>query len=141
MTDNALKAIEYTVKDVDTTVRTAWAESRGEKLVCQIGVIWAIRNRVEMPGWWGGTPKEVCQKPWQFSCWNNRGTMEQRMQTMRKHPAWDECVVIASKISQPGYKPSSPATHYYNPLLANPTWASKLTQLKKIGNHLFGRIS
>ena len=70
MTDNALKAIEYTVKDVDTTVRTAWAESRGEKLVCQIGVIWAIRNRVEMPGWWGGTPKEVCQKPWQFSCWN-----------------------------------------------------------------------
>jgi hypothetical protein len=66
----AAAAIKYTAEDVDIVVRTAWGESRGEPLECRIGVIWVIRNRVEMPGWWGATPAAVCYKPWQFSCRN-----------------------------------------------------------------------
>jgi hypothetical protein len=70
--------VAYTVTDLDTTVRTAWAESRGEPEECQIGVIWVIRRRVEFSAypqlwgkpWWGSTPDEVCRKPWQFSCRN-----------------------------------------------------------------------
>ena len=73
-----MTAIPYTANDVDTTVRTAWAESRGEPEECQIGVIWVIRRRVEFSAagqlwgkpWWGATPDEVCRKPWQFSCRN-----------------------------------------------------------------------
>lgn len=69
MTIDTLRAVAYTAEDVDVTVRTAWGESRGEPLACQIGVIWVIRNRVELGGWWGTAPTDVCRKPFQFSCW------------------------------------------------------------------------
>ncbi len=81
--------------------------------------------------------RSVCLASKQFSCWNNRETMEQRMQTMRKHPAWEECVAITHKISQPGYKPLSPATHYFNPLLANPDWAPRMRLVAIVGKHRF----
>ena len=117
---------------------TICAEAGGEPYAGKMMVGEVIANRSIRSGF---TPRQICLQPRQFSCWNNKGTMELKMQTMRKHPAWNECVVIAGKISQPGYVPASPATHYYAPAKASPSWASKLTQIKKIGNHIFGRIS
>lgn len=43
----------------------------------------------------------------------------------------------------PGQNPIGERNHYYNPKLANPSWAkdeSFLQTKKQIGNHLFGKI-
>lgn len=50
-----------------------WGEARGKSLAGQIAVAWTIRNRVndgKAKSWWGEGYAGVCQKPYQFSCWN-----------------------------------------------------------------------
>ena len=62
-----------TEKDRDILARTLWGEARGESLAGQIAVAWTIRNRVndgKDKSWWGEGYAGVCQKPYQFSCWN-----------------------------------------------------------------------
>ena len=62
-----------TEKDRDILARTLWGEARGESLAGQIAVAWTIRNRVKDgkdKSWWGEGYASVCQKPYQFSCWN-----------------------------------------------------------------------
>ena len=62
-----------TEKDLDILARTLWGEARGESLAGQIAVAWTIRNRVNdgnAKSWWGEGYVGVCQKPYQFSCWN-----------------------------------------------------------------------
>ena len=62
-----------TEKDRDILARTLWGEARGESLAGQIAVAWTIRNRVndgKAKSWWGEGYAGVCQKPYQFSCWN-----------------------------------------------------------------------
>ena len=62
-----------TEKDRDILARTLWGEARGEGAAGQIAVAWTIRNRVfdgKTNSWWGEGYAGVCQKPYQFSCWN-----------------------------------------------------------------------
>lgn len=62
-----------TDKDRDILARTLWGEARGEGLAGQIAVAWTIRNRVndlKTGPWRGEGYSGVCQKPYQFSCWN-----------------------------------------------------------------------
>jgi len=120
--------------DLEITAATICAEAGGESYAGKVAVGDVIATRAIKSN---TSLRTVCLASKQFSCWNNRGTMELRMQTMRKHPAWDECVVIANKISQPGYRPSSPATHYFNPELANPSWAQQLRRVAIVGKHWF----
>lgn len=55
---------------------TIWAEARGDhaegasSVEERIAVGCIIRNRAKPGAWWGETIREVCLKPWQFSCWN-----------------------------------------------------------------------
>jgi len=63
-----------TENDRDILARTLWGEARGESLAGQIAVAWTIRNRVNdgnAKSWWGEGYTGVCQKPYQFSCWNS----------------------------------------------------------------------
>jgi hypothetical protein len=62
-----------TEKDRDILARTIFGEARGEGVAGQIAVAWTIRNRVndgKDKSWWGEGYAGVCQKPYQFSCWN-----------------------------------------------------------------------
>ncbi|OLT99130.1 hypothetical protein BVK86_27280 [Pseudomonas reinekei] len=54
--------------------RTVWGRACGEGLLGQITVAWTIRNRVDdgkSKSWWGEGYAGVCQKPYQFTFWNN----------------------------------------------------------------------
>jgi N-acetylmuramoyl-L-alanine amidase len=67
------KVMDVTEKDRDVLARTLWGEARGEGLAGMVAVAWSIRNRVEDgkdKSWWGEGYTGVCQKPYQFSCWN-----------------------------------------------------------------------
>jgi spore germination cell wall hydrolase CwlJ-like protein len=120
--------------DMEIVAATICAEAGGEPYAGKVAVGDVIATRAIKSN---TSLRTVCLASKQFSCWNNRGTMELRMQTMRKHPAWDECVTIAHKISEPGYKPASPATHYANLALCSPAWAAAMKRIAVVGRHTF----
>ena len=120
--------------DIEINAATICAEAGGEPYAGKVAVGDVIATRAKATG---HSLRQICLQPRQFSCWNNRGTMEQRMQTMRKHPAWDECVAIARKISEPGYRPTSPATYYANLALCSPAWTAAMKRIAVIGRHTF----
>jgi len=120
--------------DAFIAAATICAEAGGEPYAGQVMVGETIANRAIRSG---ASIRDVCLAPRQFSCWNNRGTMELRMQTMRKHPAWGDCLRIAESICQPGYKPMLPVTHFYAPKLCHPAWAKRMLLVAVVGNHRF----
>ena len=139
-----------TEKDRDVLARTLWGESRGEGLAGQIAVAWSIRNRVDMdlhndgkPDWWGEGYTGVCQKAWQFSCWNKNDPNYPYLIGAKPIPfrelaqariAGDQ--VIDSK--QPD--PTGGATHYYATTMAKPPkWIVGAKQTLKLGHHIFFR--
>jgi spore germination cell wall hydrolase CwlJ-like protein len=133
-----------TDKDRDILALTLWGEARGESLVGQIAVAWTIRNRVcdgKVKSWWGEGYAGVCQKPYQFSCWNKSDPNFAYLSGAKQIPfrefaqtriAADQ--VIDGKVPDP----TGGATHYYATTMpAAPAWAVKAKQTLKLGRHVF----
>jgi N-acetylmuramoyl-L-alanine amidase len=55
---------------VEVVARTIYGEARGLPVLDRLAVGLVIYERVRRPGWWGTDFVSVCQKPRQFSCWN-----------------------------------------------------------------------
>lgn len=137
-------------KDRDILARTLWGEARGEGLTGQIAVAWSIRNRVEMdlhddgkPDWWGEGYAGVCQKAWQFSCWNKNDPNYPFLSGAEPIPPSQfaqarEAASIVIDGKQPD--PTGGATHYYaTTMLKAPDWAAKAKRTLKLGRHIFFR--
>ncbi|CAF1461573.1 unnamed protein product [Rotaria sordida] len=57
--------------EVDVLTRTVYGEARGESEDGQAAVAWVIMNRVAAGHlYMGRSIREVCLKPYQFSCWD-----------------------------------------------------------------------
>ena len=134
--------------DRDILARTLWGEARGEGLAGQIAVAWSIRNRVEMdlnsdgkPDWWGEGYAGVCQKAWQFSCWNKSDPNYPFLIGAKPIPfrEFAQVRIAADQVidgKQPD--PTGGATHYYATTMAKaPDWAAKAKQTLKLGHHVF----
>ena len=135
-----------TEKDRDILARTLWGEACGESLAGQIAVAWTIRNRVKDgkdKSWWGEGYASVCQKPYQFSCWNKSDPNFASLSGAKQIPfrelaqiriAADQ--VIDGKVPDP----TGGATHYYaTSMKTPPTWAAKAKQTLRLGGHVFFR--
>jgi spore germination cell wall hydrolase CwlJ-like protein len=133
-----------TDKDRDVLALTLWGEARGESLVGQIAVGWTIRNRVndgKAKSWWGEGYAGVCQKPYQFSCWNKNDPNFVYLTGAKQIPfrelaqariAADE--VIDGKVADP----TGGATHYYSTTMPKPpAWTAGAKQTLQLGHHLF----
>lgn len=133
-----------TEKDRDILARTLWGEARGESTAGQIAVAWTVRNRVEdgkAASWWGEGYAGVCQKPYQFSCWNKSDPNYVFLIGIKQIPfrelaqariAADQ--VIDGKVPDP----TAGATHYYATAMPKaPTWTKGAKQTMKIGGHAF----
>jgi N-acetylmuramoyl-L-alanine amidase len=137
-----------TEKDRDVLARTLWGEARGERLDGMAAVAWSIRNRVDMdlhndgkPDWWGEGYIGVCQKPYQFSCWNKNDPNYPFLSGAKPIPAVEfvMCRLAAEQVIG-GLKPdpTGGATHYYATTMPKaPAWAAKATQTLKLGHHIF----
>jgi len=134
--------------DRDVLARTLWGEARGEGLAGQIAVAWSIRNRVEMdlhndgkPDWWGEGYAGVCQKAWQFSCWNKNDPNYQFLSGAKQIPFRElaQARIAADQVidgKQPD--PTGGATHYYATTMPKaPAWTDKAKQTLKLGHHIF----
>lgn len=110
------KSIE---KDLDVLALTLWGEARGEGYDGQVAVAWAVRNRVDdgkISSWWGEGYAGVCQKPYQFSCWNKNDPNYPYLSGLKPIPAAQYAqarkaalAVITGEASDP----TKGATHYH----------------------------
>jgi len=133
-----------TEKGRDILARTLWGEARGESLAGQIAVARTIRNRVNdgnAKSWWGEGYVGVCQKPYQFSCWNKNDANFAYLSGVKQIPfcefaqaqiAAEE--VMAGKVPDP----TGGATHYYATTMPKPpVWVKGAKQTLKLGHHIF----
>ncbi|WP_268797501.1 cell wall hydrolase [Pseudomonas huanghezhanensis] len=137
-----------TEKDRDVLARTLWGEARGEGLAGMVAVAWSIRNRVDIdlhtdgkPDWWGEGYIGVCQKPWQFSCWNRNDPNFPFLSGAKAIPKAEfaMCQLAAQQVID-GVKPDSTggATHYYATTMPKPPkWVVGAKQTLRLGHHIF----
>jgi spore germination cell wall hydrolase CwlJ-like protein len=131
-------------KDIDVLARTLWGEARGEGFNGMIAVGWTIRNRVfdgKSNSWWGEGYAGVCQKAWQFSCWNKSDPNSAYLRGEKAIPA--DQFALAKKAAETVIEglipdPTGKATHYFSTSMKTPpAWAAVGTKTVQLGRHLF----
>jgi N-acetylmuramoyl-L-alanine amidase len=135
--------------DIDILARTLYGEARGEYrrleggLVALIAVGNVVMNRLKANSWYGKTIREVCQKPYQFSCWNegdpNRKVL---MQAEISDGIFLACRHVAAGVAS-GQWPdvTQGCNHYYATTLpALPHWAKGRAPKLRLGRHVFYQL-
>lgn len=133
--------------DVDTLARTLWGEARGEGLHGMEAVACVIANRVRLdlggddkPDWWGEGWTGVCQKPWQFSCWNaNDPNRVKLMAVGISDTQFAQALVLAEMaVTDNLCDMTGGATHYYDTRMPEaPKWAVGRTPTYRYKHHVF----
>lgn len=127
-----------TPEDEDTATRTVWGEARGELYIGKCAVAWVIKNRSDKGGWWGHTPQEVCQHPYQFSCWNlNDPNREKLINLSVEDPEYQACKQAVVQVFTNALSDITEGATHYAVATLNPSWAEKATKTVTIGNHTF----
>ena len=128
----------------DILARTIYGEARGESVRGKEAVAAVVMNRVrrarEAGGtyWWGGTVEAVCQRPWQFSCWNAGDPNRVKIEAVDDgNRVFQTCRRIARRaLAGTLGDPTEGATHYHAKSV-NPPWARGRAPSAEIGHHLF----
>jgi hypothetical protein len=123
--------------------RTIQGEAGGEGFEGMLAVGSVIGNRVRSGRYGGYSLEDVIMAPGQFSMWNGvtgyaggEGAIDPS--SIRVTP---EAYRAADAVLSGGYvDPTSGATHYYNPSVANPAWGQARAggDWRTLGNHIFG---
>lgn len=139
-----------------TVAVTLWGEARSESRLGRAAVASVIQNRVRARRpHFGLTPKEVCLKPRQFSCWSPAGgriNYESTIDAARSFHRGDiagavsrECIDLAVAVVA-GTLPdvTNGADHYLTRQLfesdAPPGWAVGKLPCAAIGEHVFLKL-
>ncbi len=137
----------YNEISIDTLARTLWGEARGEGTGGMVAVANVIVNRVKVADrkgkfWWGNNIIQVCQKPYQFSCWNRSDPNFRKLQSVG---AEDLYFATAKRIAARAVigvlsDATKGATHYHASNIT-PYWAKGKTPITVIGSHKFYKLS
>jgi len=129
--------------DLEVFAKTIYGEARGEPYEGQQAIANVVMNRVNHGGWWGSDVREVCLKPYQFSCWNigdpNRTTI---MAVTEENAIYVGCIAIATDASNRHLNDDTNGadSYYAKSMPKPPRWAENLVPCAQIGNHLFFQI-
>ena len=123
-------------QEANCIATAVYHEARGENLDGQLAVARVIMNRAasgKYPSSWCGTVKQ----PWQFSFVNpHNGSMPY---TDTNCDAWRKAVAI-TRIAVANAVPSLDTdVLWYHATYVAPSWGRRLTQVSKIGAHVFYR--
>ena len=125
-------------QETEIFAKTIYGEARGEGLPGMEAVANVIMNRVKKPSWWGKTVREVCLKPFQFSCWNpNDPNRVKLTEDLSADPIFQVCCRIAKRALCGLLPDKTKGSTHYHALSINPKWASALAPNVQIGQHLF----
>ncbi|MDP3372575.1 MAG: cell wall hydrolase [Candidatus Paracaedibacteraceae bacterium] len=135
--------------EIDIMARTIYGEARGEYtrvdggLSALIAVGNVIMNRVDQKSWFGRSIRDVCLKPYQFSCWNDTDVNRQKLINVTPSCSlYKECLAVAEAISRYRYPDlTKGADHYYSvDLKVPPKWALSAKECVHIGKHRFFKL-
>lgn len=123
-------------KDLEILAKTIFGEARGESEEGQIAIACCILNRFASKRWYAGkTIADTCQKPWQFSCWNENDPNRAKLEKLT-YPSYSKYFKVIEKAQE--HDITNGATHYYAPaLISRPVWAKGKSPCAEIGSHLF----
>ena len=132
----------------EVAVRTIYGEARGEPREGKHAVMWVILNRARGKGYGGPTLIGVCQRKFQFSCWNPGDSMRVKVE-LADVERLANCLEAATEVLVGKVPdPTGGATHYLNPEVTRrirvdsdlPNWARDEWLTAKIGAHWFYKV-
>jgi N-acetylmuramoyl-L-alanine amidase len=128
---------------VDVLARTIWGEARGQGVTGMEAVAAVVLNRVAVAAarggyWWGNDIISVCQKPYQFSCWNRSDPNYRKLlEVTEKNIHFATCIRIARRaVAGVLEDPTGGATHYHTTAIS-PYWSQGKTPTAVIKDHIF----
>lgn len=128
---------------IDVLARTLWGEARGEGTDGMQAVANVIQNRVavaEKRGtfWWGNNIIQVCQKPYQFSCWNRSDPNFRKLQSVGEEDVYFATALRLARRAVIGALTdiTNGATHYHADTIT-PYWARGKEPCAVVGRHIF----
>eukprot|EP01035_Chromulina_nebulosa_P020447 gene20447-26531_t len=137
------------INDIELMARTIYGEARGEYgrvdggMAALIGVGNVILNRVNLQTWFGRSIRDVCLKPYQFSCWNAADANRSKLIAVTEADAiFKQCLAVAFGVTELRYPDSTKgADHYYSSDIAPPKWAVGAEERVRIGKHRFFKLT
>lgn len=136
--------------DVDILARTIYGEARGEYvslsggLAAYIAVANVVVNRSLEPLRYGGSIAAVCQKPYQFSCWNQNDPNLDVIEAVERGEdvLFDLAIEVAKHVVKREWPDlTNGSNHYFsNTMNAEPAWAVNQRCLRQIGRHRFYKL-
>ncbi len=132
--------------EADVLARTLWGEARGEGIPGMQAVAAVVLNRVAVATkrgrfWWGNTILQVCQKPYQFSCWNKTDPNFKKLADVEERDLHFATALRIARRAVIGKidDPTNGATHYHAANIL-PFWARGQEPCARIGKHIFYRL-
>lgn len=128
------------LSDQTILAKTAWGECRGGGEDGMTSVLNVIVNRASKPSWWGKTAREVCLKPDQFDCWNEKDTnFEKLLNVGISDGAYFTALELANKALSGELADLTKGSCYYFAKTMNPwpVWARGKTPVADIAGQLF----
>ena len=123
--------------------KTIYGEARGESITGKEAIASVVLNRLKISKqkngyWWGDSIKEICLKPWQFSCWNKDDPNYAKLQNLSDN---DEIYIICKRTAARAAANLIPdatdgATHYHTRNV-RPQWSIGKFPCATIGHHVF----
>ncbi len=126
---------------IDVLARTLWGEARGEGSAGMQAVANVVMNRVACGGWWGDTVIAVCQKPYQFSCWNKGDPNYHKVLNVDADDLYFATALRVARRAVFGTLAdiTNGADHYHAAGIS-PYWARGEKPVAVIGHHIFYRL-
>lgn len=136
----------YNALQADVLARTLWGEARGQGAEGMSAVANVVMNRVRLAQqkggyWWGDTVVAVCQKPYQFSCWNRSDPNFKKLQAVDEGDLYFATALRLARRAVIGRLPDATegATHYHAAGIS-PFWARGEKPCAVIGAHIFYKL-
>lgn len=129
---------------VDVLARTIWGEARAEPQAGMEAVASVVLNRVAVAKrnggtyWWGNNIISVCQKPYQFSCWNRSDPNYPKLTAVTPSDIhFATCVRIARRAVAGVLADNTRGATHYHADYVSPYWAKGQSPTVTIGRHIF----
>ena len=137
----------YRELEIDTLARTLWGEARSDGHIGMQAVAHVILNRVKVAQekggryWWGNNIIQVCQKPYQFSCWNRSDPNFQKLQAVGEGDLYFKTALRIARRAIIGALDdiTGGATHYHADYVS-PYWARGKKPSFQTGRHIFYKM-
>jgi N-acetylmuramoyl-L-alanine amidase len=130
-------------QSVSVFARTLWGEGRSTGASGMTHIASVIMNRIDHPRWWGDDVIDVCQAPFQFSCWNdNDPNLPKLLAVTTDDPEFEMAVLIATQAMKRNLPDATDGADSYYALSMKepPVWAVRATRTIADGFHVFMRV-